>query len=70
MTGCRKSEPFESKLSGSWLTIEPNTAKGHTTRDIQLSSILKTIVTEMINRFNMLIDEYKQKPRHTVGNFL
>jgi len=70
MTGCSKSEPFEGKLSGSWLTIEPNTAKGHTTRDIQLSSILKTIVTEMINRFNMLIDEYKQKPRHTVGNFL
>ena len=64
MTGCRKSEPFNAELKGNWLTIKATDAKSHRTRDVQLNEMLKSIITEMKDRYHMLIDEFGQKPRH------
>ena len=64
MTGCRKSEPFEGKLSGNWLTVEPSTAKGHNTRDIHLVPLLKNILKEMRNRYEMMFTKHGQVPKH------
>ena len=64
MTGCRKSEPFNADLKGNWLTIKATDAKSHRTRDVQLNEMLKSIITEMKDRYHMLIDEFGQKPRH------
>ena len=36
----------------------------HRTRDVQLNEMLKSIITEMKDRYHMLIDEFNQKPRH------
>ena len=69
MTGCRKAEPFKADLNGNWLTIKSTDAKAHRTRDVQLNPILKGIVTEMQDRFHMLMDEYGQKPRHIINRY-
>tara|TARA_R100000654_G_scaffold66637_1_gene94930 strand:- start:28 stop:570 length:543 start_codon:yes stop_codon:yes gene_type:complete len=69
MTGCRKAEPFKADLRGNWLTIKSADAKAHRTRDVQLNAILKSIVTEMQDRFHMLMDEYGQKPRHIINRY-
>ena len=69
MTGCRKAEPFKADLNGNWLTIKSADAKAHRTREVQLNPILKGIVTEMQDRFHMLMDEYGQKPRHIINRY-
>ena len=69
MTGCRKAEPFKAELKGNWLTIKSTDAKAHRTREIQLNPILKGIVTEMQDRFNMLVNEIGQKPRHIINRY-
>ena len=69
MTGCRKAEPFKADLNGNWLTIKSTDAKSHRTREVQLDPILKSIVTEMQDRFHMLMDEYGQKPRHIINRY-
>ena len=51
------------------LTIKSADAKAHRTRDVQLNPILKGIVTEMQDRFHMLMDEYGQKPRHIINRY-
>ena len=52
MTGCRLAEPFEGTLSGDWLIITPDVAKAHTTREVQLNKITKSILLEMRNRYD------------------
>jgi integrase len=69
MTGCRKAEPFKADLNGNWLTIKSADAKAHRTREVQLNPILKGIVTEMKDRYHMLMDEYGQKPRHIINRY-
>ena len=69
MTGCRKAEPFKADLNGNWLTIKSSDAKSHRTREVQLNPILKGIVTEMKDRYHMLINEYGQKQRHIINRY-
>ena len=69
ITGCRKSEPFKAELSGKWLTIKSTDAKSHKTRDVELNEMLKSIVTEMKDRYHMLIDEYGQNPRNIIMRY-
>jgi|TARA_B100000315_G_scaffold24166_1_gene21007 integrase/recombinase XerD len=52
MTGCRLAEPFEGVLSGDWLIITPDVAKSHTTREIQLNHATKSILLEMLKRYD------------------
>ena len=52
MTGCRLAEAFEGTLSGDWLIITPEVAKAHTTREVQLNKVTKSILVEMRNRYN------------------
>ena len=42
--GCRKTEPFIVDLSGNWLAIKSTDAKSHSTRDVQLNEMIKSIV--------------------------
>jgi len=60
MTGCRLTEPFEGTLSGDWLIITPDVAKSHTTREIQLNQATKSILLEMLKRY----DERIGQPMH------
>jgi len=69
VTGCRKAEPFNATLSGNWLTIDSTTSKGHNNRDIQLTPVIKEIVEEMKNRYQKMIDDYSQKPRHIINRY-
>ena len=69
MTGCRKAEPFNADLSGNWLTIDASTSKGHKHRDVQLTSVTKEIVEEMKNRYQKMIDDFNQKPRHIINRY-
>ena len=69
MTGCRKAEPFNATLSGNWLTIDSSTSKGHNNRDVQLTPVMKEIVEEMKNRYQKMIDDFNQKPRHIINRY-
>ena len=69
MSGCRKAEPFNATLSGNWLTIDSSTSKGHNNRDVQLTPIMKEIVEEMKNRYQKMIDDFNQKPRHIINRY-
>jgi integrase len=60
MTGCRLAEPFNGTLSGNWLIITPDVAKSHTTREVELNQVTKSILFEMRNRY----DERINKPMH------
>ena len=60
MTGCRLAEPFEGTLSGDWLIITPDVAKSHTTREVQLNQATKSILLEMLKRY----DERIGQPMH------
>ena len=51
MTGLRLAEAFEGTLSGDWLIVTPDVAKAHTTREVQLNNITKSILIEMRNRY-------------------
>ena len=55
MTGLRLREPFEGTLSGDWLIVTPDVAKSHTTREVQLNNITKSILIEMRNRYDQRI---------------
>ena len=55
MTGLRLREPFEGTLSGDWLIVTPDIAKAHTTREVQLNNITKSILIEMRNRYDQRI---------------
>lgn len=46
-TGCRRSEPFQGRLNGNFLTIEADTAKSHSERDVFLTEELREILLEM-----------------------
>jgi len=50
LTGCRKAEPFEGVIAGDWLIITPDVAKAHTTREVQLNPVTKSILIEMRER--------------------
>ena len=69
MTGCRKPEPFNAELKANWLTIKSTDAKSYRTRDVQLNAMLKSIVTEMKDRYHMLMDKFNQKPRHIINRY-
>ena len=69
MSGCRKAEPFNATLSGNWLTIDSSTSKGHNNRDVQLTPVMKEIVEEMKNRYQKMIDDFNQKPRHIINRY-
>jgi len=47
-TGCRLSEPFTAELRGNWLIIQPENAKTHLKREIELSEPLVHIYQEMM----------------------
>ena len=68
-TGCRKTEPFQGKLSGGWLIIEPDTAKSHRTREVQLTSELLEILDEMRNRHDKIIAKYKYKSKNIIARY-
>ena len=55
LTGCRLAEPFEGTLNGDWLIIEPDTAKTHMTREVQLNKITKSILFEMREHYDSRI---------------
>jgi integrase len=69
MTGCRKSEPFNGILAGDYLIIEPSQAKSHTIREIYLNPMLKSILLEMRNRYDMLMTKYNQKARNIIMRY-
>ena len=69
MTGCRKAEPFNGTIAGEWLIIEPNKAKSHRTREIQLNSELLNILIEMRNRHDGLIKKYRYKSKHIIDRY-
>jgi len=52
MTGLRLAEAFEGTLSGDWLVVTPDVSKAHTTREVQLNTITKSILIEMRNRYD------------------
>ena len=56
MTGCRLREPFEGEVTGDWLIIKPEVAKTNKTREVQLNQITKSILIEMRNRYDRLIN--------------
>jgi len=68
-TGCRLSEPFEGNLNGNFLTIRTDTAKGHSERDIYLTSELRQILVEMrdhvMDRYERNRKRAKRKDRKT-----
>ena len=55
MTGLRLAEAFEGTLSGDWLIITPDVAKAHTTREVQLNKVTKSILIEMRNRYDSMV---------------
>ena len=55
MTGLRLAEAFEGTLSGDWLVVTPDVSKAHTTREVQLNNITKSILIEMRNRYEQRI---------------
>lgn len=63
-TGCRRAEPFQATLAGAWILIEPDTAKSHRTREVQLTAILLAILNEMRTRYDDQINRLGYKPKN------
>jgi len=54
-TGCRLAEPFEGTLQGNWLIIEPENAKTHKTREVELDKHTLNCYAQMMDHYNSRI---------------
>lgn len=64
--GCRLSEPFNGKLSGNWLVIEPENSKTNRQREIFIPDELIDTLKEMQSRINNSISTNK---RHCIISY-
>ena len=70
MLRCIKIEPFIEELNGKWLTIKSTDAKSHKICDIEFNDTTKGIVQGMRDRYHYYLDEYGQKSRNVIMNYL
>jgi integrase len=60
----------KGKIEGNWLIINPDKAKTHRTREIELSPLMHQIYDEMILRYQKLSsDPYNYKQRSITGRY-
>lgn len=69
LTGCRKAEPFQGKISGNYLIIEPDIAKSHRTREVELSPELMGILIEMRDRHDHQMRKYGYKSKSIIDRY-
>jgi len=68
-TGCRLREPFNGTISGSFLNISSDRAKGHQERDIHLNDKLMDILVEMRRRVDNLVESGVANIRNAVNQY-